>query len=371
MLTQLKYRFLQTARDLGVIFWPLFFPLILAVLFSAAFSGLMNTDSFSPIPTAVVEEDTDIAFDRMIRQLDGTLIQAQFLDADEALEALQSGQVSGILTGGKNPSLQVAESGMSQTILSMILQQYEAAQKLIRDTARDHPLRLLFLIINLSADPGEILQEVSLGGQPGGAMLDYYFALIAMTCLFGCYIGQKLGIQGAANASPLAARRAVSPQKKLLSVLTDMFTGFSIQFACVMVLLLFLQTVLRIPVLTHPGGTILVAAFGTLLSVSYGILMGTLNLREGQEGLLMTAVPLILCFLSGLMLGNMKQVIEDKVPLLNRINPAALISDAFYYLNVYSDPAGFRVRILILGAWSAGMTILAFVLLRRSRYESI
>ncbi len=59
------------------------------------------------------------------------------------------------------------------------------------------------------------------------------------------------------------------------------------------------------------------------------------------------------------------------MPLFNRINPAALISDALYYLNIYNDPAALRLRLILLFAFAAVMTLLAFLSLRRTRYESI
>ncbi len=36
----------------------------------------------------------------------------------------------------------------------------------------------------------------------------------------------------------------------------------------------------------------------------------------------------------------MKNIIEQSFPLLNRVNPAALITDALYCINVYEDRRG-------------------------------
>ena len=121
----------------------------------------------------------------------------------------------------------------------------------------------------------------------------------------------------------------------------------------------------------HLGGMIVIVALGSLLGVSFGILVGTMNVKEGGKVLLTTALSLVLCFLAGLMYGSMKQVIENSVPFLNRLNPAAVISDAFYYLNVYEDKAGYYLRLVILAAYSFGITALAFIMLRRERYDSI
>ena len=62
-------------------------------------------------------------------------------------------------------------------------------------------------------------------------------------------------------------------------------------------------------------------------------------------GVLVTLLP---SFLAGLMFGGMKNVIEQHCPVINRINPASVLSDAFYCLSVYDDAVRYRRCILIL-----------------------
>ena len=116
----------------------------------------------------------------------------------------------------------------------------------------------------------------------------------------------------------------------------------------------------------------LICLLGAMTGVSLGMVVGSMHrLTAGMKTLILVAVPLFLCFLSGLMIGEMKYTIERSFPIINRLNPAALISDALYFLNVYNDPAALRTRLLLLAAFAAVMTFLAFVSLRRTRYESI
>ena len=82
------------------------------------------------------------------------------------------------------------------------------------------------------------------------------------------------------------------------------------------------------------------------------------------------AAIMICCFLSGLMIGNMRALVEDFCPLLNRINPAALISDALYSLvvpvlhTVFTNIAG----LLLL---SALFCLGGLALVRRKKYASL
>ena len=68
---------------------------------------------------------------------------------------------------------------------------------------------------------------------------------------------------------------------------------------------------------------------------------------------------------------SMKDTVEKHCPIINRINPAALISDAFYCINVYNDPARYYRNVLTLAVMSAALVFASFLLIRRNRYDSI
>lgn len=80
---------------------------------------------------------------------------------------------------------------------------------------------------------------------------------------------------------------------------------------------------------------------------------------------------LVLCAMSDLMISGIKGVIEKTAPIVNDISPAALITDAFYALNVYDTYERFFVDVLSL----AGLTVLLGGIciwrVRRNRYASI
>jgi ABC-2 type transport system permease protein len=370
-MVQFKYRLLQTLRQKTNVFWGLFFPLLLATFFHISFGGIMDTENLGTIKAALVTEESNESFEQALAGLDRSILDLRKMEPEEAEKALAGGSVSGIFYSAKAPRLVVAENGTEETILSEILQQYQEYVYIASDLSVQAPDKIEPFFRYLQTDDTEYIRDVSLGGNSYDTIMDYFFALIAMACFFGCYTGQALGEQSAANVSPLAARRAVSPETRLKSILTDMTVGFLIQFLSVLILLFYLNFALGVHVLAHPAEMILITSLGCLLGVSYGIFIGTLNMKEGVKVLFTTAVPLFCCFLSGLMYGQMKQVIEDTVPIINRLNPAALISDAFYYMNIYENTAAFASRAAFLGICSAGITAVAIILLRRNRYASI
>ena len=64
-------------------------------------------------------------------------------------------------------------------------------------------------------------------------------------------------------------------------------------------------------------------------------------------------------------------MIAHKLPIANRLNPACLISDSFYSLNVYDSYDRFFRNISIMAVESVILLIIAFALLRREKYASI
>ena len=85
----------------------------------------------------------------------------------------------------------------------------------------------------------------------------------------------------------------------------------------------------------------------------------------------MVGVSMAMSFCAGLMNADIKNIIDRSAPLLNRINPAALISDALYCINVYDAPARYAQDILILGVMCVLLTAGTYLIIRRERYGSI
>ena len=111
---------------------------------------------------------------------------------------------------------------------------------------------------------------------------------------------------------------------------------------------------------------------GSMIGVTMGMFITSVG-REG-EGVkigIMVGVSMALSFLAGLMNADIKNVVDKNAPLVNRLNPAALISDAMYCINVYDAPERYVQDMLILAAMSVILIAGTFLIIRRERYVSI
>lgn len=374
MLHLMKYQFRQIVREWTSMFWALAFPIILGMLFYVSFgSGDMGED-MEVLRVAIVEgADSDEASLLFFEEIDSDfdMIETEVMEEKEALEALRADEIEGIFYAGQKPELTVAKSGLEQSILKNILDTYLKNTGMIETIQRTHPEGLESGLEAL-ADWQGMTEEISVGGRTLDSNITYFFALIAFAALSGIYLGIKDCCDSQANLSALGARRCITPTHKMKLILVSFLVLFFIQFVNIMILTVFVRFVLGIDLGGSPGGIALVNLLGSMIGVSLGILIGSVNrMQIGMKmgiGVLFTLFP---AFLAGLMFGDMKNIIEQHCPIVNRINPAAVLSDSYYCMAVFNDGERMTRNLLILGVMSVLCILAAFVVTRRERYDSI
>ena len=77
------------------------------------------------------------------------------------------------------------------------------------------------------------------------------------------------------------------------------------------------------------------------------------------------------CFLSGMMGITMKYIIDTNIPILNKINPASMITDGFYALYYYDTFDRYFFNVISLALFSIIMIVISYMSLRRQKYDSI
>ena len=374
MLHLIKYNLLVKVKNFATTFWPLIFPLLLGTMFYFAFGNIDDAD-FETVQVGIVkEEEPDTLFLMFLDQMENNgnhLIAAQELSGTAALAKLENEEISGIYYVGKAPSLTVAANGIPQSILQSVLTSYETGKNTIRQIVRTHPSGL-WKGIQKMLNQQEPITQVSLGGHTINGTVQFFYALIAMTCLYGCFIGFGSAITLQANITALAARRCVTPTHKLKLILSEQIASFLLGYFDVIVLLVYLRYILKLDFQGKIGPMLLISFFGSLIGVSIGIFVGSLGkMKEGVKIGIILGISMICSFLSGLMNNTMKDIVEKNAPFINRINPAALISDAFYCINVYDDLGRYYRNLITLAVMSVVLVAASFLLIRRESYDSI
>lgn len=379
MLHLIKYDIIAKLRNFNVVFWPLVFPLVLGTFFYFAFGNIEISD-FETIKTAVVKEGNS-PDETFLKYLDGMektdneenqpLIKQTMMTRSKAVKALEDKKVSGIYFVGEDTSLTVGKTGMEESILQSMLESYQNGKQTLEDVAKNHPEGMAAAVKQLS-DYKELVRQVSLGGKSLNSMSQLFYTLISMACLYGCFIGFGAAISIKANLTPLAARKCVTPTHRIKMILSEMLTSFGLHFINLLILLLYLKYILRLEFEGNMPKMLLTMFVGGMIGVSMGIFVGSIGkLGEGAKIGILLAVSMVCSTMAGLMSNTTKYMIEQACPLVNRLNPAALISDAFYCINVYDDPARLFRNLITLTVMCVVLLFMSFLSVRRDRYDSI
>ena len=380
-MTNFKYALLRLMRNKANLFWILVFPIVLGCFFKIAFSNITASESFHTIPVAVVEGDNAdaTAFHTMIEQLSGdsedAMLSATFCDDKKARTLLEKGKVDGIFYTTDTVELAVnsdlSDASINQSILQSLLTQYYLNRDLIVQILTTNPGNIESLVDSIGQSV-DTRKEVSLTRNNIDTYDQYFYNLIAMACLYTAMGGINLAINNSANLSSLAARKTIAPAKRAALIGTELLAIILFESLLNMVSFLFIVTVLEIHMTTHLGLALLTILISTTFSITFGMFLGCVGPKsEGGKTGLMFAVVMPLCFLSGLMMGTMRMVVEKYASFVNRINPAALISDSFYALNNYDTLTRYTGNILTLLLMTALFLIISILVTRRKTYASL
>lgn len=371
-----QYALLTLLRSKEVIFWTLVFPFALSSFMYMAFGNLYETtEKFESIPVAVVREKENAILQPMLEAVseegENQLLKITYREREEAEELLEQEEIKGVITLRDSLSLEVKENGMEQTILQMIVKQMLQYKTLFADVGKHHPEKIMQVVQSISQEADYFREDNDLAGNQDNTV-NYFYAIFAMVCLFASFAGCEKILYLQANMSPLGQRRSMAGMHKMKLVLADFAACELIQFLIVCLLFVYMDRILGISLGDRYGALLLLLFVGTSWGIMSGILVGTIpRMGEGGKIGLLISVNLFFCCLSDLMVSGIKDLMEHHVPLVNDINPAALITDSFYALNVYDTYGRFARNIITLAGMTVVCGFVCYLIVRRNRYASI
>lgn len=367
-------------RNKAMIFWTFMFPFILGTFFYLALGNINKSIELKVIPIAIVDNEyyqSDTVLKEVITSLsnenDYQLFDTKYTTQEEAKKLLDNSKIDGyiILNETSDPKMVVKSNGINQTIIKSVLDEYYSMMSVATKMINYNPEVLYNGVLeNLYKSEDYVVDDSK---EHIDFTVNYFFTLIATTCLYGSLIGLDVIKKSEANLSKEGARMCMSPVHKLKFILSGLFAGYIIQLMAVGALFLYLIFVLKVNFGNQILPTIIISMAGCLAGTSMGTFVGVSNRKseDFKTGLLIS-VTMACCFLSGMMgLISTKVFFLEKFPLMAKINPISMISDGFYSLFAYDNLTVYYnclIRILI---FSLVFIILSFIFIRRKKYDSI
>lgn len=390
------------------IFWTLVFPILLATFMYMAFGNIYEQDEmFRNIKVAVVTEDESAnGLNYMLDALsdgDDALLSVTRMSESDAEKSLADEEVEGIIYTD-DVKLTVAESSVNASILETVLSEYKQYEHALKDIYKDgtEPKGdmasdgiglegdmsadgiglqqymsgtsgvddLSNLVEKLSEQKSYYTEKASTEGSQN-VYNNYFYAIFAMSCLFASLssIGMMSNLQ--ANVSATGKRKNVSPQRKMTFVLAEFAALLLIHFVVEVISFIYMSCIG-----VDFGGRIweilLTLFVGCFIGLAIGVIVGAISkLAEGTKIGIVIGISMVMSILSDLCMNGIKYEIQQHAPIINKLNPAALISDSFYALNVYSDHQVFAENIVIMTIEAVVLITVGILMVRRNRYASV
>lgn len=373
-----QYRMKSHLRDFDNLFWAMIFPLILATFFTMAFSNITSGDYFKTIPVAVVVESESIYSDNFndtlssVQMGDQKLFEAHIFESVElAEEAMHEEEVDALFVYGETLEMRVKNEGVNQTVAKHFADQYTQSESMYVHLLQTDP-ESLSILSSFEFDASDYISDKNQQRGEVDPMLGYYYALIAMACLFGSFSGLKETGFVEANQSATGARIQVSPAPKSKMYVGGLLAATTLQVLSVSVLLLYMTFVLKVDLGNRTPALALATFVGAAAGVALGAFVALISKKNLKvKNAMLTAISMTLSFFAGLMAHSIKYLIHKNAPILSYINPANLIADAFYSLYYYPSYDRYWMNIAILIGLIVVMYSVVIILARRRSYESI
>lgn len=359
------------------IFWTLVFPILLATFMYMAFGSIYEQDEmFSNIKVAVVTEDESAnGLNYMLDALsdgDDALLSVTRMSESDAEKLLADEEVEGIIYTD-DVKLTVAESSVNASILETVLseyKQYEHALKDIYKYGTEPKGDMSNLVEKLSEQRSYYTEKASTEGSQN-VYNNYFYAIFAMSCLFASLSSIEMMSNLQANVSATGKRKNVSPQRKMTFVLAEFAALLLIHFVVEVISFIYMSCI-GVDFGDRVWEILLTLFVGCFIGLAIGVIVGAISkLAEGTKIGIVIGISMVMSILSDLCINGIKYEIQQHVPIINKLNPAALISDSFYALNVYSDHQVFTENIVIMTIEAVVLIAVGILMVRRNRYASV
>ena len=387
-----KYSLKTLFRNKALIFWTFAFPIILGTFFNMAFSNIESSEKLDIINIAIIKNDDfnnneifKTAFEELSdKNNDDRLFETRYTTEEEAKKLLEDEEIVGYMKlVNDEPKLTFTTSGINETIFKYVSEEIAQTSNIIKNLSEEEIKKEMIAgnynidyesiynnVIELTEEDDVRLNNVS-NSNLGYTMIEFY-TLIAMACLYGGILGAVAINQNLANMTNQGKRVSVSPTSKGKIILSSVLASYITQLVGVALLFLYTIFVLKVDYGNKLGLDIALAMAGSLAGLSLGVAVATtIKSNDNVKTGIIIAITMLGCYLSGMMGITMKYIIDKNIPIINKLNPASMITDGFYSLYYYDTLDRYIFDIGSLLIFALILIAISYISLRRQKYDSI
>ncbi len=336
-----------------------------------------SSQAFKTFIEALGEGDDrlfDITYATSAEQAQSMVLDSQTADNSFiGYVQLEDGQPISHLAG--ITSLSVNQE-INTSILMMVMDRYIANEALIKQLVEDNPLALTDSNVAASIfEPVTSTIQIEVTENQPKETVRFYFALLGMAALFGGNLGLEACLRLKPNVSPLGARRSIGATSHGRVVAATLAASWFVSFACLVVTYCFMRFVAGIDFGNRDIPCLVTIAVASCTATALGSAISAIpRVSENAKGGILTGIVCFASFFAGLY-GQPTMELADKIsqsfPVIDFVNPATQISQAFYSIMYYDSFGPLAIHLGILLAMALVFFILSARSLRRHRYASL
>ena len=389
-LHNFKYTFKVLLKKKSIIFWTIMWPLLLGTMFQLAFANISDSEKLDTINLGVVDNNEfkeDVALSSTLKAMgdkdnESYLFDITYGDEEKINTLLEDKKIDGYILKDDNTKVIIKENGINQTIIKYVVDEIyeyqELATTIIENNVQNE------IMSGKNPDTNKIYNDVMTDlntdktylNEISKSNIDYivieFYTLIAMAALFGAMITSEVVSNYLANINKKGARVTLAPASRLTILLGGLLASFIVQAVSMIILLAYTTMVLDVNFGSRFELVVLLSFVGSLTGSAFGLVTGSMTFKnENARTGIVTAVTMLGCFFAGMMGVTMKYMIDKNIPFLNLINPANMITDGFYALYYYDTLDRYWSNIISLLVLTFILIIIAYILMRRKKYDSI
>lgn len=373
-----KYAIKATFRDKMSLFWTLMFPIGLATFMYMAFGNIFEKDELlRTIDVAIVSDEKTTMLESVLDEIkiengDKLInVSCRYNSAteNEARKSLEDDKITAIIFAD-DCSLVVKENSYDVMVVESVLKQYKQRAAIVENIIKENPKALISITKQMSEE-NQYFTETSTTNGNQNQYYNFFYAIFAMSCLFASMSGVERTKRLHANESALGMRRCVSSTKRRVALITEYISLLLFQFVIELITLLYMK-IIGIDFGNKYPQIALVLLVGCSIGISLGVIVGSFSrLSSGAMIGVSISISMILSVLADLCVSGVKDYIEHHIPIVNRINPAALLTDSFYCLSVYDNYDRYFKNIITMALIALVLLIVSILFMKRNRYESV
>lgn len=357
----IKYRFLCQLRSKESIFWLLFFPMILSVMFYAGLRDIANGEKFEAVDIAVVD-DAEFEKEKVMASIienvsaddkesvdSDKIFVTQYVSKEEAEKLLDDNKVSAYIYFNGECNVVFKKNGTKQTIVKKFFDIAIQKEKLFTEVARENNGNIPPNLLETINDSTSYIKDVSNKRGKADTVLQNFYSILGMVCMYGAATGCVAMNYLQINQSALAKRNTVAPVSKMKQLLSYFLVDMLMNDVIVLLVLAFIRFALGIDFGNRTGLIIFTTIVGGTMGLSFGYFFASITKKSVEfKNNMVIGISMICSFLAGMMSNEVQYFVKQHAYIIDRINPVNLITESYYKLYYYTDLSKYYENIIIL-----------------------